>query len=70
MNEPTVKVKMLDGDIWVYGFITIQRDVDAKVLFEFPETGLNYWYYYNTDFTIITEEEYNKAKLAHQEERM
>lgn len=59
------KVRMLDGDRWVYGFVTIADGIfpdTSKVLFEFPETGLDYWYYPNKDLIKVTEEEYESAK--------
>lgn len=64
MSQPTVKVKMIYGDVWYFGFITIQREIDAKVMFEcsspvvdisaFPD----YWYYKNIELFQVTEDEY------------
>lgn len=65
------KVKMLDGDIWVYGFITIPDGIfldTCKVLFEFPDTGLDYYYYNKKDLFEVTEEEYQKAKREYYNE--
>lgn len=61
------KVKMLDGDRWCYGFTTVVREHESKVLFEFPDTGLAYWYYNNIELIDITDEEYLKAKVEHNE---
>lgn len=75
MNNPTVKIKMLNGDIWYYGFITIQREVDAKVMFEhsIPVVDISafpdYWYYKNIELIIVSEEDYLKTKTEYDESR-
>lgn len=59
------KVRIKDGDIYVYGFVTIPTEKEAKVLFEFPDTGLSYWYYKNEELELVSDEEYEKLKQAY-----